>query len=162
LNRYLALLLWGGAYAEDNQVLEVKADNQSINLGSTARKAFSALSPLISGIRSELQILAPPPLPPPEFIPPSQDPKSGIQESEALKGISLVLHRRPGATWVDRFPLSSETIMVSPKSKIATCLICQVKAFHPVFLDIAERISSQIESLIAAREEGRPVSYPLR
>jgi hypothetical protein len=50
--------------------------------------------------------------------------------------------------------------MVSPKSKIATCLICQVKAFHPVFLDIAERVSSQIEGLIAAREEGRPVSYP--
>jgi hypothetical protein len=39
-------------------------------------------------------------------------------------------------------------------------LTCQVKAFHPVFLDIAQRISSQIEGLIAAREEGRPVSYP--
>ena len=123
-SRYLALLLWGGAYAEDDQVLKVKffmsgAENQSIHLGSIARTASNALSPILSSIRTDLQPLAPPPPPLPDFIPLSLDPsRSDAEEPAALEDISLVLHRRPGATWVDRFPLSSDLIMVSAPAEL--------------------------------------------
>lgn len=115
----------------------------------------------MSSIRTDLQPLGHPPPPLPEFIPPSHD-QSVLEEPDALKEISLVLHRRPGATWVDRFPLSSETIMVSTRLAIETELIKQVKAFHPVFLDIVERISSQLEQLRVDREKGIPVSNSAR
>ena len=165
-SRYLALLLWGGAYAEDDQVLKVKffmsgAENQSIHLGSIARTASNALSPILSSIRTDLQPLAPPPPPLPDFIPLSLDPsRSDAEEPVALEDISLVLHRRPGATWVDRFPLSSDLIMVSVPAEWTNCrkLIHQVKAFHPVFLDIVERMSSQIHEEMAGHDPNIDVS----
>jgi hypothetical protein len=68
----------------------------------------------MSSIRTELQPLAPAPPPLPDFTPSSLDPEwSTAIEAGAMKEISLVLYRRPGATWVDRFPLSTEMIMVS-------------------------------------------------
>jgi hypothetical protein len=50
----------------------------------------------------------------PDFTPSSIDPDwSTAIEGDALKEIGLVLYRKPDATWVDRFPLSSDMIMVS-------------------------------------------------
>lgn len=49
--------------------------------------------------------------------------------------------------------------MVNTILDIETELIKQVKAFHPVFLDIVERISSQLEQLRVDREKGIPVGF---
>lgn len=68
----------------------------------------------MTSIRNELQLLAPVPPPLPRFMPTFVDHKwAPALEADALQEISLVLHCRPGVTWMDEYPLSSEMIMVS-------------------------------------------------